>query len=224
MSAKGEGDVAEKALAELCQLYWHPLYAFLRRNGSSPSDAEDITQGFFEQILRRRSLDRVDPEKGKLRSFLLGGIKFYAKDEYRKAVREHRKDSKFVIPIDSDLAEHRYREIPDDHSSPEALFDRQWALTLLQSSVTELEIDYQTLGKSRLFELLSPFITMETDVSSYSKIAQQLEMAEGTVRVSAHRLRKDFRTKLRKIVSQTLADPGQAEEEIRHLMEILSQS
>jgi len=174
--------------------------------------------------LRRRSLERVDPEKGKLRSFLLGGIKFYAKDEYRKAVREHRKDSTLVIPIDSELAERRYQEIPDDHSSPEKLFDRQWAMALLQSTMAELEDGYQSLGKGKQFELLSPFITLEADVSSYRKIAQQLEMAEGAVRVAVHRLRKDYRTKLRQIVSRTLADPDQTEEEIRHLMDILSQS
>jgi len=224
MVSKGDGAAAKEALAELCQLYWYPLYAFLRRNGSSPSDAEDVTQGFFEQILRRGSIGKADPTKGKLRSYLLGGIKFYLKDEYRKAVRERRTGAEAMISIDADKAESRYLEIPDLSNSPENLYDRQWALAVLEGTVAELEADYETRGKGRHFELFSPFITLEATQASYRDVALRLELTEGTARVAVHRLRKEYRTKLRQIVGRTLAESDQTDEEIEHLMAILAQT
>jgi RNA polymerase sigma-70 factor (ECF subfamily) len=223
----GQEDAAQAkdALAELCQTYWYPLYAYVRRRGYSPADAEDLTQGFFERLLRLKSLAEVKRERGRFRSFLLAALNHYIADEWDRA-SAGRRDVRRTISLDAQAAETRYgrelagRETPE-RLLPERLFGRQWALTLLERVVQLLQAEYAADGKDELFMTLRFAIVGGREAQPYAELAGKLGMSEVAVRVAVHRLRGRYREMIRQEIAQTVATPAEVEEEIRMLMAAL---
>jgi len=218
--AAGESSSADsdQALAHLCRTYWYPLYAFVRRQGRSPEDAEDLTQGFFEYLLEKKTLRGVGKEKGKFRSFLLASLKnFLANDWDRKhAVKRGGKHS--IISLDEDSAEDRYLREPSHDLTPDKIFEQTWALTVLETVMQQLRKKYAAAGKSHLFEALQDHLIGDENAAAYASAASQFGMKEGTVRMAVNRMRKRFRYLLREEIAQTVADPAELEEELRHLV------
>jgi RNA polymerase sigma factor (sigma-70 family) len=209
------------ALAELCQAYWYPLYAYVRRRGRDPHDAEDLTQGFFERLLRLNSLAGVSPENGKFRAFLLASMNHYLADEWSRASAQKR-DVQRTISLDAQMAEDRYRNEPVDRLSPERLFDRQWALTMLETVVQRLFQEYKAAGKGPLFMELRFAITGEKSAVPYAELAVRLGLSEEAVRVTVHRLRQRYRQALRAEIAQTVADESEVAVELAYLRSVLS--
>ena len=213
---------AQEALEKLCRVYWYPLYTFVRRSGLAPPDAQDLTQGFFLQLLKKKYLDSVDPQKGKFRSFLLASLKHYLANERDRAQAQKRGGDVALVSMDEQDAEGRYRLEPADEMTPEKLYERRWALTVIERTLARLREEYAALGREKLFEELKGHLTGEEGGPSYSEIGRHLGMTEGAVKVAAHRLRRDFREILRAEIADTVSSPGEIEEEIRHLFHALS--
>ncbi len=208
---------ARQAFAALCQSYWYPIYAYIRRRGHDPDDAEDLTQSFFAELLRPGALAGVDPSKGKFRAFLLACCQHFLSHQrdYNRALK--RGGGRPVFSIDARDAENRYRNEPLDNLTPEALFDRRWALTLLESVFGDLRADYEHRGKSALFEALKFQLTGGAEAPPLAEIASCLAMTEGAVQVAAHRLRRRYREALLNRIGVTVADPAEIDEEVRDL-------
>jgi RNA polymerase sigma-70 factor (ECF subfamily) len=202
------------ALGELCRTYWYPLYAYVRRRGYSAEDAQDLTQAFFARLLEKNWLDAVTPEKGRFRAFLLAALKHFLANEWDKAQAQKRGGG--VLPV-SLFAETRYQREPRDELSPDRLFDRQWALTLLETVLNQLRDEHDTTDKRRLFEALRGTLTGDQPEPGYAEVGRQLGMNEGAIKVAVHRLRKRYRELLRAEIAQTVSDPGQVAEELRSL-------
>jgi len=213
---------ARVALETLCGAYWYPLYAYVRRRGYSPEDAQDLTQGFFERILTGGFLDAADREKGKFRSYLLASLNHFLADEWDRARRQKRGGGQPTIPLDADAAEDRYRLEPADELTPERIFERRWALTLLEQVLQQLEAEFRAAGKGTEFEVLHVFLLGEKGEVSYASAAARLGMAESTVGVAIHRLRRRYGELFREIIAHTVSDASEVEEEINHLMQVLS--
>lgn len=213
---------ARAALEDLCRMYWYPLYAFVRREGVSRDEAEDLTQGFFASILERDDLKTVDPERGRFRAFLRTAMKHFLLNHRRTERAGKRGGGRTVLSLNYDSAEARFACEPAEQFTPEKLFDRQWALTVLDLALDSLGGQYRASGKERLFVALKPHLTGDDERMPYAEIAGQLELTEGAVRTAAHRLRKDFRESLRAQVAETLDESAEPDEEIRLLFEALS--
>lgn len=222
--AAGQTDAtrAQGALARLCQTYWYPLYAYVRRRGYSPPDAQDLTQAFFAHILERQSLASADPNRGRFRSFILTALNHFLATEWEKARAQKRGGGRQTISLDLAAAEQRFDLEPADNSSPDKLFDKQWALALLDEVLNRLEAEYQHAGKAQLFAALKQTLTGTRESQPYSFLALKLGMNESTVKVAVHRLRKRYRELLCIEISNTLADPSQADEELRDLFAVLT--
>jgi RNA polymerase sigma factor (sigma-70 family) len=220
-AGRADGTRARRALDELCRTYWPPLYAFARRRGYSADDAQDLTQEFFARLLSSRDLGRVDPAKGRFRSFLLASMKNFLANEWHKAHAQKRGGGVAPIPIDANSAEEWYRREPADEVTPERLFERRWALTLLQDAVAGLQRDYAAAERRALFDELKETITGELPASAYPDIARRLGMSEGGVKVAAHRLRARYRARLRAEVARTVAISEEIDEELRFLLSAL---
>jgi len=205
---------AREALSQLCQTYWYPLYAYARRRGHSPADAEDLTQAFFARLLARDSLRDVDRGKGKFRSFLLASLKHFLADEWDKSRAQKRGGGEPVVPLD---AETRYAREPAHELTPDKLYDRQWAMTLLDQVLARLSAEYSAEARTKQFETLKVFLTAGKGAIPYSEAAKQAGMSEGAAKVAVHRMRKRYRELLRDEIAQTVSDPAQVEEEIRAL-------
>jgi RNA polymerase sigma-70 factor (ECF subfamily) len=208
---------ARQALAELCQAYWYPMYAFVRRRGHSAHEAEDLTQGFFADLLARDSLKGVDPSKGKFRSFLLAALQHYLSNQRAHDQRLKRGGKIPHLSLDFQDAETRYQREPGHVETPERLFQRRWALTLLARVLEGLEREVNCENKGPLFEGLKPTLMGESDAASYAQIGIQLGMSAGAVKVAAHRLRKRFRALLQEEIGRTIADLGDLQDEINQL-------
>ncbi len=208
---------ARRALEDLCQLYWYPLYAYVRRQGYSREDAEDMTQGFFARFLQRNYLEGLCVEKGRFRAFLLGSLKHYLANEYDRARCQKRGGGAALLSLDWASADSRYQVEPPDHLSPDKLYDRAWAVALLEQVLERLRAEFVADGKPELFESLRPFLMLDHDRVPYARAAVELNLGEGTVRVAVHRLRRRYKALLRSEISQTLASPDQAEEELKAL-------
>lgn len=209
------------ALEDLCRLYWYPLYAFVRREGIGPDEAQDLTQSFFATLLERDDLKAVSPERGKFRAFLRTAMKHFLLNHWRNARREKRGGGRRILPLDYEDLESRFAREPSDDVTPDRLFDRQWALTLLDLALRAVEADYRDHGKERLFDLLRSSLTGSDAAAPYDRIAEQLELTEGAVRTAMHRLRKDFGQELRRQAADTLDENSEPDEEIRQLFEAL---
>jgi RNA polymerase sigma-70 factor (ECF subfamily) len=222
-AAGGTSPQAERALEEICQIYWFPLYAYIRRRGHSAEDAEDLTQEFFRQLLEHRWIKDVDRNKGKLRAFLITALKHFMAKEWRKASAQKRGAGQRILPLDSRIAEGRYASTATPGADAEALFDREWALTLLDLTVKQLEQEYLNAGKADLFATLKDGLVMAHQAMDYPGMSAELGMTEGAIRVAVHRMRKRFRELYRAEVAQTLPPNADLDEELRHLSESLVQ-
>lgn len=207
---------ARQALAELCAIYWYPVYAFIRRSGRAADVAQDFTQGFFTQLLERGGLSGADQAKGKFRSYLLGACRHYLANEHDRAMAAKRGGGQRQLSLDFPDAERRYLIEPMDERTPDQLFERRWALTLLDRTLSELRVEYIAAGNEALFNRLKDSLTGAG--AAHAEAAVDLNMTEGAVKVAAHRLRKRYRERLREAVADTADD---VDEEIRDLFRAL---
>lgn len=217
-----DSQAASAALESLCQTYWYPLYAYIRRRGHDSHQAEDLTQGFFAQFLSGNHFARAEREKGKLRSYLLGALKHYLADAADHGKRLKRGGGQAPISLDVLTGEERYLAEPADERSPDRLFERRWALTVLDRVLARLKEDYDRGGNILLFARIKPFLISKAGLGSYSEIASDLGMTEGAVGVAVHRLRKRYGQLFREEIANTVANPLEIETEIRHLAAVLS--
>jgi RNA polymerase sigma factor (sigma-70 family) len=211
---------AQAALEKLCRTYWFPLYAFARRQGNSPEDAQDLTQDFFSRLLEKNSLAKADPERGKFRTFLLRSMKNFLVNEWKRAGRLKRGGDLEFLSIDADAAEDRYAAEASDESNPDAEFETRWAVTLIEQVLTALRQEFNEADKARLFEELKGFIWGDQSTASYAEISGHLNLSEGSVKVAVHRLRQRFRELLRAEVAHTVARPEDIDGELRHLISV----
>ena len=209
--------VATRALAELCELYWYPLYAYVRRRGYAPADAQDLTQGFFARLLEKQKLAGLTREKGKFRSFLLTALNNFLLDEWKKGQAQKR-GAQQTISFDTTTAETRYGLEPADALTPERVFEKQWALTLLDTVFRRLQHEYVTAGKGRLFKELEFALTGARSSVPYDELSARLKLSESAVKVAVHRLRRRYREVLREEVAQTVNEPAEVEAELRDLL------
>lgn len=209
------------ALSKLCEVYWYPLYAYVRRRGYSPADAQDLTQSFFASLLRRDAIAEVSPSKGKFRAFLLASLNHFLADEWDKARAQKRGEGR-VIGLDLASAETRFAHLGCSKLSPDKLFERQWALTLLEEVYQRLSREYQQKDKAALFDALRFSLTTAKSAVAYAEIAQLLGMSEGAVKVAAHRLRQRYRQLLREQIAETVSAPEEVEAELRYLFQVLA--
>lgn len=208
---------AERALQTLCETYWYPLYAFARRWGCSPDDAADRTQEFFARLLQQDWLPAADPARGRFRSFLLTVFKRFLAKERERAQAQKRGGDRTFVSIDASLAEQRYGAEPTENWTAETLFERRWALTLLEKVLQQLKTEYHTRGKQDLFERCLPFLTSSSEDTSYAAVAAALQMNEGTVRVAVHRMRQRYRELLQHEVAQTISESDSIDDELESL-------
>jgi len=221
LNAQGESPSAQEALEKLCRTYWWPLYGFVRRQGYSPEEAQDFTQGFFALLLERRDLDTVRREKGRLRSYLLASLKNFLAKAHRSATTVKRGEGRPLVPLEELLVRERADLEPADTLSADRIYERRWALTLLEQVLVRLGEEYQVAGNSALFEQLKQVLSDEPGRPSQAKIAQELGMTENAVKQAFHRLRHRYRLLLREEIAQTVAAPGDVEEELQHFIAVL---
>jgi RNA polymerase sigma factor (sigma-70 family) len=210
---------SQAALAELCQAYWYPLYAFARRRGHTPHDAQDLTQGFFLHLLEHRALKRADPLKGKFRSFLLASFRNFLADEADRARSLKRGGKHEFVFLDAEDAENRYRMEPADHLTAEKIFDARWAMTLLAQAVERLREQCAACGETLRFEVLVAFVGAAAGKAppSYEEVAKSLGTTVGAAKTSIHRFRKQYAALLREEIGRTVSDPAEIDEEIHAL-------
>ena len=219
IAAKGKDSPdAERALSALCAIYWYPLYAFVRRSGCSHHKAEDMTQGFFCKLLSKDGLVNVDPEKGKFRTFLLVSMKHFLANERERAQAIKRGGDVTFLSIDMTDGEGRYEWEPVDSVTPDVLYERSWAMTLLNSVLMNLKTEYEAKGKTETFEALEHFVSGSSSVSSYAEVANLLKTSEGNIKVLVHRIRRRFGDILRERVANTVESESEIDGEITHLM------
>lgn len=221
-AAKCNSSVGIGALEKLCQRYWYPLYAYVRRRGYSPEDAEDLTQEFFARLLQHNWVADAQRSKGRFRSFLLMVLNRFLANEWDKIRAQKRGGGVPTIPIHMDTAETRYSLEPATTTTPEQIFERQWALALLDQVLLALRAEYQKGGKSALFDALKPSLVGRSETQPYAELAASLGMTEAAVKVAVHRLRERYRRRLQAEVAHTLASPSEVDSELRHLFRVLA--
>jgi len=221
LEAQGESPAAKEALEKLCRTYWRPVYAFLRRQGFGREEAEDITQGFFAQLLERRKFSALRKEKGRLRSFLLGALKYFLADERRRAMAIKRGEGQRLIPLEDLRADERIDMEPADPVTAEMIYERRWALTVLEQVLDRLKNEYQSAGNTGLFDSLKQLLPDEPGSPSQAEIAAQLGMTENALRQAFYRFRQRYQSLLREEIANTVATPGDIEDELRHLIAVL---
>jgi RNA polymerase sigma factor (sigma-70 family) len=213
---------AQDALSRLCETYWYPLYAYARRRGHSPEDAQDLTQEFFARLLEHNWVGDADRAKGRFRTFLLTAMSRFLANEWNRARAQKRGGGAAPLPLDTAVAESRYCADAGNSMAPDRLYDRQWAMTLLDQALTRLDAEHKQSGKAAEFGFLSRFLTAERGSIPYETVATQLGLSETAARQAVHRLRKRFREVFRDEIAQTVAAPEEVEEEIRHLLAALA--
>jgi DNA-directed RNA polymerase specialized sigma24 family protein len=217
-----ETGIADRALADLCLAYWYPLYAYVRRQGRSREDAEDLTQAFFARFLEKNYLAGLSAERGRFRAFLLAAMKHFLANEWDKANRLKRGGGAVPLSLDWQAADERFHIEPADPDSPEKSFDREWALALLERVLQRLEAECEGAGKGALFSSARGYLMIGETAIPYADAARALGVEESAMRVAVHRLRKRYREILRAEIAQTLADPAMVEEELRSLLAALT--
>jgi RNA polymerase sigma-70 factor (ECF subfamily) len=214
---------ADVALEELCRTYWYPIYAYVRRHGHSREDAEDLTQAFFARLLEKNYLEGISSDKGKFRAFLLVAVKRFLANEWDRARSQKRGGGVRPLSLDWQDADTRYQIHPADNLSPDKLYDRAWAVTMLERVITRLRDESGAEGKAGLYEQLKTFLMAGKSDIPCAQAAAALGLSEGAVRVAIHRLRRRYRELLREEVAQTLSDPAQADEEMQALFSALTE-
>lgn len=213
---------AGQALAELCQTYWYPLYAYVRRKGHSPHDAEDLTQDFFVQLLQHNWVARADQGKGRFRSFLLTALNRFLANQWDKASAQKRGGHLRRRPLVMEGAEGRFSREPAHTCTPEQEFEKQWALAVLEQVLAGLREAYAERGQAALFDALKPGLVRSPDAPAYDRLAVALGMTEGGVKVAVFRLRRRYRQHLIEEITHTVASPDEVESELRHLFRVLA--
>jgi len=212
---------ADAALAQLCEAYWYPLYAFLRTRGHRAEEAQDLTQAFFLQVIEKRPLAHADPARGRFRSFLLTSLKNFAANEFDRQRAAKRGGGAPMLSLDVETAEGRFQLEPVSTETPENLFERKWTVTLLERALARVRDDVMP-GKAQQFDQLKGYLTGDGDQPPYAEMAATLGISEGAVKVAVHRLRRRFREFVRDEVAQTVSSPADIENEIRHLWSSVS--
>jgi RNA polymerase sigma-70 factor (ECF subfamily) len=223
LSAAGASNPqAPRALEELCEAYWFPLYAFVRRHGFSPQDAEDLTQDFFARILDKEMLAGVGPEKGRFRTFLLVCLKRFMVNERERLGAAKRGGGRKPLSLNADEAERQYALVPSTSATPEQAFQRRWAMTLLEHALQKLADEFATRGKEKLFNYLKVYLAADQAAPTYAEMAGRMGITEAAVKVAVHRLRGRFRVLLEEEIASTLENPDELNSEIDFLMDVLS--
>lgn len=213
---------AQEALSRLCQVYWYPLYAYIRRRGYGPQDAQDLTQGFFAHLLERNALAKADPNRGRFRNFLLTSLRHFLANERARAAAEKRGGGGALVALDAASAETRYGLEPADPATPEKVFEHNWALALLEQALKQLQDEQAAAGRAAQFDHLRDCLMGELEAPSYAEMAPVLGTSADALRATVHRLRLRFRRLLREEVAHTVRTPGEVEEEMRHLIAVLT--
>jgi RNA polymerase sigma-70 factor (ECF subfamily) len=220
----GSTQQSRDALEQLCEAYWYPLYAYVRRQGYDPDQARDLTQAFFGHLLESDLIQVADPDRGKFRSFLLTSLKNFLSHERDKAGALKRGGGAQTVSLDVDDAETRFHREPADELTPDVLFERRWAMTLMERAMSRLAVESQQSGHPERFDHLKLYLTGSEPHIPYKEVAQTLDMSDSAVRVAIHRMRKRYGELLREEIADTVADPDQLDEELRHLLTVLSDS
>jgi RNA polymerase sigma-70 factor (ECF subfamily) len=221
-AGRSDSTRAQSALSTLCQAYWYPLYAYVRRRGYNPHDAQDLTQEFFARLLEHNWLARASRERGRFRTFLLSALSHFLANEWDKARSKKRGGAVQFLPLQLDTAETRYGAEPPDTVTPEQCYERRWALALLDHVLTRLGDEYRAEQKGELFELLKPCFAGERQSQPYASLGAKLGMSEGAVKVAVHRMRHHYREILKEEIAQTVSAPDEVEEEMRYLLTVLA--
>ncbi len=213
-----QSDASERALAELCGQYWYPLYAYARRRGYDAEDARDLTQAFFAKLLEKRDLRAADPSRGRFRTFLLSSMKNFMAGEWRREHAQKRGGAVELLPLDFDSAEESYGLEPVDELSPEAIYERRWALGLLERAVTDLRHQYEASGRAELFDALKGYLGGDDEVLPYAELSRRLGQNEGALRTAASRLRSRWRKRIRELVAETVHEDAEVQDELQQLV------
>jgi RNA polymerase sigma-70 factor (ECF subfamily) len=221
-TADRESPQAAAALEQLCTSYWYPLYAYVRRRGNSPEDAQDLTQQFFAHFLRSNNFCLADPSRGRFRTFLLHSLEHFLVNEWKRSQRLKRGGGALMLALDAAKGEERYALEPAETMTPERLYERRWAMTLLEEVLASLEKEYIEAGNQHVYKELSGLLWGRDNGISYAQIGARLGMNDGAVRGAMHRLRERYRERLRLAVAQTVAEPGEVEQELRYLIGVVS--
>ena len=217
-----DSSAARRALGTLCDTYWYPLYAYIRRHGQSPEDARDLTQAFLTSLLERRDFGNLRQERGRFRAFLLASLQHFLAHDAARRRAQKRGGGLEPQPLTFDDAEGRYRHEPAEPMTPETIFDRRWALTVIDRVLQDLRGEWLASGREAEFDRLKATLLGEGPAGGYGAVAAELGMTEGAVKVAVHRLRRTFQQQLRRHIAETVATPGEVDEEIRYLIRAVS--
>jgi RNA polymerase sigma-70 factor (ECF subfamily) len=212
---------SREALSRLCEMYWYPLYAYVRRRGYDADAAQDLTQEFFTRVIEKDYLSDATPERGRFRAFLLASLRHFLANEYDRASAQKRGGGRPALALEFETAEGRYQLEPPDTCTPETIYERRWALTVLDRTLTRLRAEHEAAGRLALFDRLKGYLTGDASGTSYAEAASALGMSEGAVKVAVHRLRRRFGALLREEIADTVVDPAQIDDEIRALFAAL---
>ncbi len=213
---------AERALATLCEAYWYPLYAYARRRGAGAEEAKDLTQSFFKTLLEKNYVADADRRRGRFRTFLLTAFRHHAAKDRARERAAKRGGGERPLSLDYDDGERRYSREPADSVTPERIYERRWALTIIERALSSVRREYEDTGKAALFAALAPALAGSSPAPSYREIGKRLGLSEGAVKVAAHRLRARYRERLRAVIEDTVAKPSEVDDELRHLLQAVS--
>jgi RNA polymerase sigma-70 factor (ECF subfamily) len=224
LACEDENDLAraQEALASLFQTYWYPLYAYVRRRGYAEHDAQDLVQAFCLHLQEKHALAKADRQRGKFRTFLLSSLQNFLANESERARAQKRGGGRDLIRLDADEADARYQLEPAHSLTPDRIFERRWALALLEETIAGLRKDFMTRGKERLFDGLLSFLTVDLHDTSYQTAAEQLGLPLSAIKTTVHRLRRDYRSKLREEISRTVSSPDEIDDELLYLRKVLA--
>jgi RNA polymerase sigma factor (sigma-70 family) len=221
LATRGESTKAKAALEKLCRVYWWPLYGFVRRNGYTPEEAQDLTQAFFARLLERRDLATVSKEKGRLRSYLLASLRNFLSKARDRELTVKRGEGRPLISLEDLLARERVDQEPAHKLSADRVYERRWALTLLEQVLARLRAEYEAAGKLPLFDRLKELLARESGQPSQAEIAAELQMTENAVKQAFHRMRHRYRQLLQEEIAHTVAAPDDVEDELRYFIAVL---
>jgi DNA-directed RNA polymerase specialized sigma24 family protein len=216
-----DSSAARTALAALCEAYWYPLYAYVRRRGTNADDARDLTQGFLTSLLERRDFEHLDQERGRFRAFLLASLQHFLSNDAARRRTQKRGGGITLLPLTFDDAEGRYRIEPEDSATPETLYERRWALTVIERVLGQLRREWEATGRETEFDELKACLLGQNPPGGYAAMAARLDTSEGALKTAIHRLRRKFQVELRRDIAETVSDPADVDDEIRYLVRAL---